>query len=169
MLLSRNFDSSELCVSAQFPDLVAKIEPNDEQIHRAVLLAQSCAQPLRDEFGPLHVLSWLRSKELNEAVGGSEDSDHLYGAAVDLRSRRVTALELFSYGVGACLPYRQIIYYPGENFVHISINFPGRPFGHEAFTHIGGRYVRLRPAQVAMLAYKHWMAGAKEVAGEDWT
>ena len=167
MLLSRNFDSSELCVSAQFPELAAQIEPSDEQIHRAVLLAQSCLQPLRNEFGPLHVLSWIRSVELNEVIGGSADSDHLYGAAVDLHSTSLSASELFSFAVGACLPYCQVIYYPAQNFIHLSINFPGRSYRHQAFTYHGGRYIELT-TQKAMLAYRYWMDKAKEAARDAW-
>jgi uncharacterized protein YcbK (DUF882 family) len=35
---------------------------------------------------PLHINSWYRPSHINQAVGGSSDSRHQYGDAVDIRS-----------------------------------------------------------------------------------
>lgn len=41
---------------------------------------------IRESYGkPIYVNSWYRCKELNEAVGGSKNSYHMSGLAVDLR------------------------------------------------------------------------------------
>ena len=63
MNLSENFTTDELCTSFEHPELAKKIKPTPEDIQQATLLAQSVLQPIRDQFGPIIILSWKRSPE----------------------------------------------------------------------------------------------------------
>ena len=168
--LSANFTTTELCVSADFPELAAKIVPTEEQLQRAEVLAQSCLQPLRDEFGPLIVLSWLRSPALNRKVGGSPTTDHILGSAADIYSAKWQHYNIWEFAIGACLPYRQVILYPDDGFVHVSINIPGRETKHEAmikessewYVHAFregasriGKFLTLSEAQVERMVKSH--------------
>ena len=50
-------------------------------------LVKNLLQPLRDAFGkPIRITSGYRSVEVNKAVGGSKNSQHLKGKAVDIVS-----------------------------------------------------------------------------------
>lgn len=91
-------------------------------------------QPLRDETDDIiEVLSGKRTQELNEAVKGSENSDHLfrsfYSCATDfvvyalINNPSVWTVEkivrLFTEKGG----FKQLIWYPNNNFFHFA------PFG----------------------------------------
>ena len=131
--ITKNFYVSELRASAQHSELAQKIEITPLIFDTAKLLLQSCWQPVRDRFGLINVNSFVRSRELNALVGGSENSDHLTGAAMDGTPKESTCLELFKWIVKNKLPYRQVIYYVEHDFIHMSINTPGKTFKNEAF------------------------------------
>lgn len=148
--LTKNFRLGEVCVSSDCPDLAAAIVLTDYEVQVAKLLAESLLQPLRDTFGPINVLSWKRSLELNQAIGGSEQSDHLYASAADIQCWSAPPQRFFDWFLGHHAltseqrPYRQVILYSAECFIHASINIPGRPFKHEALRYEDGVY-RLVP------------------------
>jgi len=62
-------------------------------------VANNIFQPCRNHFGkPLRVTSGYRSKELNKAIGGSNNSQHSKGEALDMQSTSgYTNRELFMY------------------------------------------------------------------------
>jgi len=108
----------------------------------AALLVESVLQPLRLRFGPCRIDSWLRSYELNKAVGGAESSDHLYCSAIDPvftklvnnnKTTPVDPLEVFKYIYNNKFPVRQCIIYMYKEPVqlHISINIPGREYKND--------------------------------------
>lgn len=91
-------------------------------------LVEEVLEPLRDTFGPCHILSGYRHARYNAAIGGARDSRHIYlpqagrGLAADvwfprggvgdwgaLASRR---LDRLGWGGGVGL-------YPSQRFVHI--------------------------------------------------
>ena len=47
-------------------------------------LCHMVLQPLRDRFGPIRINSGYRCPELNEAVGGVKNSQHMKGEAADI-------------------------------------------------------------------------------------
>lgn len=62
-------------------------QPNEDQLKRMRLLAEKVFEPTREHFGvSLFVSSFFRSKELNNELGGSKNSQHLAdnGAAIDI-------------------------------------------------------------------------------------
>lgn len=129
MKLTKNFDLTEFKVSADYPELAAIMNIEEYQIDRLRLLCESCLQPIRDLFGTIKIISGYRNHALNDKIGGSKTSDHLDACAADfvpLKSDMKTVLNFCK-----TLPYRQLIYYPKKNFIHISINIPGKQYKHE--------------------------------------
>lgn len=132
--LSENFSVGEFYVSSSHPELARKSAPFHADIFALKLLCIEILQKIRDEFGPIKVLSGYRSRELNDAIGGSKDSDHLYGTAADIVPLSFDIGHVFSWLVlDSDIPYRQAILYPIEGFVHISNNLPTREVKHQAF------------------------------------
>lgn len=132
--LSKNFVLKEFLVSKEYPQIAKELSPTSVQRCRLILLCQSVLQPIRDHFGhPVIILSGLRSRKLNELIGGAVDSDHLYGAAADFYVLDKDIKEVF-YLSPADLPYRQMILHSEEGFIHISINFPCRLYKRERFS-----------------------------------
>ena len=59
--------------------------PTDEHLANFKLLAENVFEKVRAHFGcPIHISSGYRSKELNDAVGGSQTSQHSKGQAIDI-------------------------------------------------------------------------------------
>jgi uncharacterized protein YcbK (DUF882 family) len=84
--ISKNFDWSEFTKSD-----TAKAHHINNQItdwdvrDNAIALFDNLVQPAREAYGdPVFVTSGFRCKELNELVGGVDDSQHQYGEAVDV-------------------------------------------------------------------------------------
>lgn len=104
-----------------------------DHILAAQVLAITCLQPGRDKFGVFDILSWVRDEELNKAVGGSPTSDHKGGNAADFKPRNFNVEFVFKWYVKESgIKFRQIIFYPNQNFIHISSNHPEKPHKEEA-------------------------------------
>ncbi|WP_299081673.1 D-Ala-D-Ala carboxypeptidase family metallohydrolase [uncultured Paraglaciecola sp.] len=63
-------------------------------MHQTVM---AMVNDLRERFGPLVVTSGYRCPQHNVNVGGSSDSYHVKGMAIDLKSPTVSAVELYRY------------------------------------------------------------------------
>jgi len=91
----------------------------------------------------IHITSGFRSEELNQAVGGSETSDHLEGLACDRWHERMddrTMIDPFAVIrilEASDLPFDQLIYYPGEPRIHSGY---GKPMRREIRHKAGSRY-----------------------------
>lgn len=124
MKITDNFSYSEFLVSDSFPELAAKIELTELDKLKLFYMCKIHLQPIRDYFGPVVILSGKRSPELNTKVGGSPTSDHLYlgeSCAVDFTLPKVEVEVVFNY---ICLnsdAFGQCIYYPDQNFIHLSL------------------------------------------------
>lgn len=61
--------------------------PNEHQLASMQLVAAKCFDPVRMHFGrPIRVTSFFRSPALNKAVGGSRNSQHTRGEAIDMQA-----------------------------------------------------------------------------------
>lgn len=103
--------------------------PTDAHIENLKYLAQKVFQPLRENFGSaIYVSSGYRSKELNEAIGGSQRSFHSHGMALDLdqdgKSYAVSNADIFYY-IKDNLPFSELIWEFGDedkpDWVHVAI------------------------------------------------
>lgn len=120
-------------MSDEHPDLCSKFFLTDYDKKNITLGVQSILDPwrLRHPDNPVFLLSAKRSPELNEAVGGSANSDHLTANAVDLRVKGMSAEEFYCSLIHYFDKTRQLILYPNKQFVHLSWNIPGKFFKNE--------------------------------------
>jgi zinc D-Ala-D-Ala carboxypeptidase len=129
--LSKNFLLSEFVVSSLYPELANAITLSESEVMAIELLTIRCMQPIRDNFGPIKILSGKRSAELNRAVGGSEYSDHLNASACDFLCTHETVSMNSVFEWMKTRPdrvvFRQLLYYKSQNFIHISVRTPASP------------------------------------------
>jgi len=85
MQLSENFRLKEFIESQTADERGIDNRPDWEAVINLRNLCREVLQPLRNYEGkPIHVNSGYRCPELNEAVHGVGDSQHLYGEAADI-------------------------------------------------------------------------------------
>ena len=85
MQLSTNFRLSEFTRSDTAKRLGIENECSSvEQVLNLAYLCHMVLQPLRDRFGPIRITSGYRCPELNGAVGGASNSQHMRGEAADI-------------------------------------------------------------------------------------
>ena len=114
MKLSNNLSLSEVTKSNTAIRRGIDNTPTDLHIINLKYLAEKVFQPIREHFGSaIYVSSGYRSKELNEAIGGSKTSFHSHGMALDLdmdgRSNKITNADIFNY-IKDNLPYSELIW-----------------------------------------------------------
>ncbi len=116
--ISENFTWSEMERSDTARRMnIDNTVPEGPARHAVVLLVTRVLQPLRTAWGrPLVINSGYRSPELNAAVGGVPDSQHVRGEAADIAAP--DPLLLAQTVVRNRLPFDQMILY--STFVHIS-------------------------------------------------
>ena len=110
--LSEHFTLEEFVRSRKAQARGIKNEPPAEAVEGLKLLVQHILEPLRQAWGQsIFVTSGYRSPELNRAVGGAHNSQHLLGQAADI----VADLSLLNYDLGRLiiqlsLPFDQLIF-----------------------------------------------------------
>ena len=96
-------------------------------------------EKVRDLLGEaIKVNSGYRSPDVNRAVGGSTNSSHLYGYAVDFVTEGLTPLEVATAIAKSSLKFDQLIY--EKTWVHIS--FDPRMRGEILTLKSKGKYVK---------------------------
>lgn len=121
--ISKNFTWSEFTKS----DTAKRLHINNaitswEVRDNIKVLVEDVLQPLREAWGgPLFINSGYRCPELNREVGGVNTSQHLYGAAADVRCTDPVALVRLIKRLN--LEFDQVILY--NDFVHMSYRRDG--------------------------------------------
>ena len=123
-LLSPHFSLEELTVTdhREFTN-----EPNDlekNNLKRLAELLEQVKRLLGDK--PIMVNSAFRSKQVNDAVGSKDTSQHRIGCAADIRVPSMTPDEVVKAVIGSDIPYDQIIR-EFDRWTHISV--PNDPAG----------------------------------------
>ena len=104
------------------------IDNNPTERHREnmCLLAENVFEPLRSYVGgPIKINSFYRSPNLNKAIGGSTNSQHCQGQAIDLDDTfgRATNAEMYEF-IKKHLDFDQMIWEFGDDenpdWVHVS-------------------------------------------------
>lgn len=100
--------------------------PPDNVIPFMKAVAEQCFEPLRKWYGkPLHINSFYRCHDLNVAVRGASNSQHVKGQAIDIDAGSKKENEkLFNY-IKTNLIYDQLIWEYGGAWVHVSFS-PGQ-------------------------------------------
>lgn len=148
--LSDHFTLEELTKSSTASRLSIKNRPNMEASFNLRALCEDVLEPIRVHYNiPFSPSSGYRSKELNKAIGGSSDSQHCEGKAVDFEIPGVDNLDVAVYIISSGIPFDQLIleYYkhdvPNSGWVHISLHYPfaGEPSNRkEVLTFDGNSY-----------------------------
>ena len=99
MKLTTNLSLAEATYSATALRKGIANEPTVTHLINLKAVAENIFQPCRNHFGkPLRVTSGYRSKELNKAIGGSNNSQHSKGEALDMQSTEgYTNRDLFMF------------------------------------------------------------------------
>lgn len=151
--LSEHFTLEELCKSDTAIRLGINNTPDSGAISCLDYLANRILEPIRGHYGiPYTPSSGYRSTELNQAVGGSPDSQHCLGQAADIEVPSVSNLSL-AWWIRTHLDYDQLIleYFtvgePSSGWVHISVVPPDsrRHNRHDTFVYDGTSYTRGLP------------------------
>lgn len=131
MRLSKNFTLEEMTKSLTALALGIENTPDELEVQNLIDLCRNVLQPLRDYYKlPVKVTSGYRSKALNEAVGGSQTSQHSKGQAADFTIPSVDNKEVAKY-IQDNLEFDQLIleFYedgiPNSGWLHCSFNNRG--------------------------------------------
>ena len=149
--ISPHFKYSEFLVSRDHPELAAKMILRGLDCVKLHYLVWMLLEPVRICVDhKFKILSGMRSTDLNDAVGGSKTSDHLfldYACACDFTVLHDDAKESQVLVYEAWLQlremqYGQLIYYGADhgNFVHVSL--PTMKHQNEIMTKTHGGYNR---------------------------
>ena len=95
--------------------------PNETELENLKRLA-AFLEDVKTALGgkPVMVNSAFRSKQVNDAVGSKDSSQHRIGCAVDIRVPGLTPDEVVKTVIAAGLPYDQIIR-EFDRWTHISV------------------------------------------------
>ena len=130
MRLSKNFTLAEFTKSQTATRRGIDNTPQGEHLEAAKALFENVVQAVRENFGVTVLNSGYRGPELNEAVGGSSNSQHCKGEAVDLECPGTSNYEVAKW-IEDNLDYDQLIlefYTPGipdSGWVHVSYTANG--------------------------------------------
>lgn len=140
MKLTDNFDYEEFIHSDIADKYGIDNEPKRDDVKETIAQLAQTLQKIRDLLGePIHISSGYRCKELNDMIGGATNSDHLFGAAADIRcsdNKKLFDLicEMTQKHEIQC---RQIIDEHDYRWIHISINNKWNSFKTNQILHLG--------------------------------
>ena len=119
--LSNNFYLKEFVISQVAERHGYRNEPNEKQIENLKLLCVKVLQPLREIIAvPIFINSGFRSFDVNAAVGGKFNSQHLEGKAADFIVPSMNLVNVFNI-IMQRLSFDQLIYEFGK-WIHVSWN-----------------------------------------------
>lgn len=122
MKLTDNFSLHEFLLSQTAVRHNISMDPPIDVIDNLRRLCVDILQPLRDTTGkPVSISSGYRPPELNERIGGSTTSAHMFGRAADFIVHGMTPLEAAQTIRDMELPYDQLIHEFGR-WVHVGIS-----------------------------------------------
>lgn len=121
MNLTPHFTLEELTVSESAERNGWDNTPNEAELANLTRLAEFLEQ-LKTLLGgkPIMVNSAFRCKQVNDAVGSKDSSQHRVGCAADIRVPGMTPDQVVRAVVGSDLPYDQVIR-EFDRWTHISV------------------------------------------------
>ena len=122
--LSHNFYLEEFVTSQVAERFGYRNQPNKKHIENLSLLCKNILQPLREIIAvPIFISSGFRSYDVNYAVGGRVNSQHLEGKAADFIVPSMDLKEVFEL-IPKHFSFDQLIYEFGK-WIHVSWNGEG--------------------------------------------
>lgn len=143
MLLTRNFAAHEFDRHEPWPA--------DKAANRQALADR--LQWVRDRAGvPVEITSAWRSPDRNDDAGGSSTSQHMRAEAVDawallIPFRKLAELLLEDVRAGRAPAFGQLIFYPREGHIHLSLPTLGARNGELRYKNDAGAIVPLTSAK----------------------
>ena len=123
--LTQNFTLSEfLATNTGLPNTPS----HGSEVYANLVRLASMLQRIRDYVGqPIIINSGYRSPAVNKAVGGANNSSHMYGLAADIRVsstlKKISPLELAHLIDNSGVEFDKLIIEPA--WVHIQVHKPG--------------------------------------------
>tara|TARA_Y100000401_G_C8313327_1_gene221040 strand:+ start:823 stop:1296 length:474 start_codon:yes stop_codon:yes gene_type:complete len=124
--ISEHISYKEATTSATGLRLGLDNTPNAEQLKCMHEIAEFLFEPLREWVGgPIKITSMFRGRPVNTAIGGSKNSQHMKGQALDLDDTfgYKTNAEMYHY-IKDNLDFDQLIWEFGDdenpNWIHVS-------------------------------------------------
>ena len=116
------FTIKELCNSSVATQKQIDNTPNSEVVNNLECLVEYVLDPLREKYGkPINVNSGYRCPDLNKAVNGSKNSQHMFGLVADITAgSKLENKRLFILAQQLNLPYDQLIDEKDYSWIHIS-------------------------------------------------
>ena len=128
--LSKNFSLQEYTKSQTATRQGLDNTPNEEHLASATALFENVVQKVRDHFGVTVINSGYRGPALNTAVGGSSNSQHCKGEAVDIECPGTSNYDVAKW-IENNLDFDQLILefitlgIPDSGWVHVSYKSEG--------------------------------------------
>lgn len=125
MNLSPHFTLAEAMASDYAARRGIDNTPPAAVVPRLEFVALTVLEPIRERFGSFSPTSWYRCPELNMAIGGATDSQHVKGEAADIKLPAVSNLDLARW-IRDNLTFDQLILEcwdgatPSSGWVHVS-------------------------------------------------
>ena len=144
MKLSEHFTLEEMTASTTVEKKGIENVPDGKAKMALANLCQKILEPVRQKFGhPITVTSGYRSEQLNRAVGGVRNSQHLTGDAADIVCRALPNAALFrlmeQMVKSGEIEVGQLIWEGGTAgnpaWIHVSNPRPGKKNGEVVFLH----------------------------------
>lgn len=126
--MAKYFTIGELCQSNTAQQRGINNTPTDNAtLERMHALMDNCLDKVREMWGkPIGVNSGYRSPDLNRAVGGARNSQHLRGEAADITTgTKEGNRQLFNMILASDIPFDQLIDERGYRWLHISYSKSG--------------------------------------------
>ncbi len=125
MKISKHLELAELTRSESAKRLGISNMPTAEHIENLKQLAENIFEPIREHFKhPIYISSGYRSQALNAAIGGSLNSQHSRGMAIDIDMDGTNIKNSAIFEYAKTLPFDQLIWEFGTkdnpDWVHIS-------------------------------------------------
>lgn len=120
--MAKYFTIGELCKSDTALAKGITNTPDNATIERMNALMEECLDKVRELWGkPIGVNSGYRSAELNRAVGGEKNSQHLKGEACDITTGcKAHNKRLFEMICASDIEFDQLINESNYKWLHIS-------------------------------------------------
>ena len=98
--------------------------PNQAAMQNLQYLLNNVINPISNNFPyPIRISSGYRSPQLNSAVRGAQNSQHMLGQAADITTgNRQSNQQLFNWIINSGINFDQIIDEKGYQWVHVSFN-----------------------------------------------
>lgn len=118
------FTIKELCKSSTATQKRIDNTPNSEIVNNLKQLVDQVLDPLRKRYGkPIKINSGYRCEQLNKAVKGAVNSQHIKGLAADITAGSVEENKiLFELVQELNLPFDQLIDEKNFSWIHVSVS-----------------------------------------------